>query len=882
MTHPELWGACPVKLPSILVLLISSLLACDSINNRSNSRLVDCGETVSEDYVVVLYSCKNRLLPSEFEILLRSGPAQSIRKVTPTGKGCFSRDLLQPSDIMLIKAPKQQEAQVVRPALIQGRTQIVLEPLPEKKPGIVCNYNLVDTTLYLNQFVNFNDAAFLDFYDVSASISSRNQLVARSEQRPLLNAGTYDLRSLVRGQVYDMDLKIHDFVFSDGSAVSTACELDLDIPNLSARLGDAIKEYRNYFGESYGVVEEGYELNFYIEGGLKTVNIDYCLVRLDAEKPIKLQAEAGCADLGLPVKSYINTEKGERFDEGFWLVLYRYKKGLLTKPWTAQKIMVRKVCETAMYKLEQLDQNVCTDLMGNISIEGLGFTGTLEIKYASVLLGQLYVYGSDYQEISLPNLEFASQIDIQSNLALKRLNLPGLSQVSLNFTIGGNFVMDDIRGLAKLERVGSDFNLTQTILPTLAGLEKLRRVGNSLNIQSNSLLKGLNHLHALEFIGGDLTVSDNEALETIEGLNKLTFIGQRLQIYANAVLEKMEFEGKPQIRVDINIASNPNLTSIHGFESNRSLNFLGLMTVGKVTSFKTFRNIAEVGGMSIKDSPGFSTFEAFESLRSIKQGLVVENLPDLKSFDGLQNIALMHELAVRNTGLPDLSGLDNLQSLQTLSLHNNGNLQSLSGLKALSRIDAMLGISGHPKLETLAGTAMIGTQIKMVTIENNARLKDLAILNSLETPGHISIKNNNGLMTLDDLKNVKKFEYSFEISNNMKLETLGNLSQLESIGRDFILNGNAVLKSLSGLPKLSHIGANLDIISNYRLQTLEGLEALKTVAGRITIRYNMKLMSLKGLDGLETVGGGFVVPPSDTLKDPCSFFENPEKLSCRS
>jgi hypothetical protein len=871
-----------VKLPNILVLLITSLLACDSLNNRSHFNLVDCGETVSDDYVFVLDSKKNRLLPSDFEILLRSGPAQSIRKITPTRKGCFSKDLLQPSDIILIKASKHQEAQVVRPAVINGRTQIVLEPLPEKKPGIVCNYNLVDTTLFMNQFVNFNDAAFLDFYDISASISSTNQLVARAEPRPLLNAGTYDLRSLVRGKVYDMDLQIHDFVFSDGSAVSTACELDLDIPNLSARLGDAIKEFRNYFGESYGVVDEGYELNFYIEGGLKTVNIDYCLVRLDPEKPLKLQADTGCADLGLPVKSYVNTERGERFDNGFWLVLYRYKKGLLTKPWAAQKIMVRKVCETAMYKLEQLDQNYCTDIMGNITIDGLGFTGSLEIKYASVLLGQLYVYGSDYQEIVFPNLEFASQIDIQSNLTLKRISLPRLSQVSLNLTLGGNFVMNDIRGLASLERVGSDFNLTQTTLESLAGLEKLGRVGNSLNIQNNSLLKDLTQLQSLEFVGGDLAISDNEALKAIEGLDKLVFIGQRLHIYANALLEKIEFEGKPQIKVDINIATNPNLTSISGFENNRVLNFLGLMTIGKVKSLKTFRNIAEVDGMSIKDSPGLSTLKEFESLRSIKQRLTAENLPDLKSFEGLHNIRQVKELAVYNTGLADLAGLENLQSLQTLSLHNNGKLQSLNGLTSLSEVDEMLGILGNPKLQTLTGTAMSGKQVNTVTIGNNAMLKDLAMLNSLETAGSISIKNNNGLISLDGLSHLKKVTSTLEISDNKGLESLGNLNQLESIGRDLILNGNYALTSLSGLLKLTQIGVNLDIISNNRLQTLEGLESLKTVGGRLSIRYNMKLSSLKGLDGLEAVGDGFFIQPSDTLKDPCSFFANPEKVFCRS
>jgi hypothetical protein len=843
---------------------------------------VDCGEAVSDDYVFVLDSKKNRLLPSEFEILLRSGPAQSIRKVSPTRKGCFSKDLLQPNDILLVKASKHQEAQVVRPTVINGRTRIVLEPLPEKKPGIVCNYNLVDTTLFMNQFVNFNDAAFLDFYDISASISSANQLVAQAEQRPLLNAGTYDLRNLVRGKVYNMDLKIHDFVFSDGSAVSTPCELDLDIPNLSARLGDAIKEFRNYFGESYGVVDEGYELNFYIEGGLKTVNIDYCLVRLDPQNPLNLQADTSCADLGLPVRSYVNTEKGQRFDNGFWLVLYRYKKGLLTKPWTSQKIMVRKVCETAMYKLEQLDQNFCTDIMGNITIEGLGFTGSLEIKYASVLLGQLYVYGSDYQEIFFPNLEFASQIDIQSNLVLKRISLPRLSQVSLNLTIGGNSVLNDIRGLSNLERVGSDFNLTQTILQSLAGLEKLKRVGNSLNIQNNLLLNDLTQLQSLEFVGGDLAISDNEGLRTIEGLSKLFFIGQRLHIYANAILEKIAFEGKPQIKVDINIATNPNLTSIDGFENNRVLNFLGLMTIGKVTSLKTFRNIAELDGMSIKDSPVFSTFEEFESLRSIKQRLSVENLPDLKSFAGLHTIRQVNELAVNNTGLADLSGLENLQSLQILAIHNNRNLQSLNGLTSLSRIDEMLGILGNPNLQTLAGTAMNGTQINMVRVENNVQLRDVAILRSLETPGTIYIKNNNALRSLDDLKNLKKILSTFEISNNMALETLGNLNQLESIGRDFTLDGNSALKSLNGLSKLSHIGANLEILSNIRLQTLEGIESLKNVGGRITIRYNMKLGSLKGLDGLEAVGDGFFIQPSDTLKDPCSFFENPAKVSCRS
>lgn len=865
-----------------LLLLVSTLLGCNALNNKSQFNRVDCGDAVNEDYFYVLDSKKNRLGPAEFQILVRRGNSQSISSLPSTSKGCFSKDSVGENDTLLVKALSLNEAQVVSPELIHGRTPIVLQTLSDKKPSIVCNHNLVDSTLFLNQFINFNDAKFLEFYNISASVSINGQLVDATEPRPLLNSGTYDLKSLIRGKIYMLDLKIQDFVYSNGSLMSTPCDLDMDIPNLSAKLGDEIKEFRNYFGESYGVVDQGYELNFYIEGGLKTVSIDYCLLRIDPAQNVALPRDASCSDFDVPTKSYAKSEKGERFDSGFWLVLYRYKKGLLTKPWVAQKIMVRKVCETALYKTEDLDRNLCTDISGNINAEGENFKGSLEIKYASVLLGQLYVASTNYQSISLPNLEFASQIDIQYNNLLERISLPRLSQVSLGFNLAENLELHDISHLGSLQRVGNVFNLLNTKLQTLAGLENLKVVGNQFLIVNNSRLTDLDNLQSLEFVGGDFVVDGNMVLKSIDGLKRLNFIGRSMQISSNSLLESAKFNSIQDHRLEISIRANPRLVSLTGLENIKNLNGLEIRSNEDLSDLATFENIISLGtGMVIGNCPMISDLTDFKSLNQAGS-LTFENLSGLKSFAGLQNITQLDALIITNSsGLTDLTGLENLQRASRLYITKNENLQTIDGLDSLSDTDLILTISDNPKLKTLAGTLMSAKEIDSIQIENNTALKDLAILNTVETTDSLKIKFNRDLASLAGLTNLKMVKYDFEIVNNMALKSLEGLSMLASIGRDFLLDNNWYLESLKGLYALAKIGGNLEIISSGRLENLKGLEALKTVKGRITLRSNLNLKSLEGLSGLESVGGGFLFQYSDALKNPCSVFQAPEKVSCK-
>jgi len=872
-----------VKLSVIFLLLVSPLFSCNSLNNQSQFNRVDCGETVSEDHFYVLDSKKNRLAQADFQILMRSGQSQTPRIISSTSKGCFSKDVLTQNDILLVKSPTLNEAQVIRPEQINGRTPVILQTLTDKKPSITCNFNLVDSKLFLNQFIDFNDANFLEFYDISASISSASQLVAQAEQRPLLNAGTYDLRSLIRGQIYQLDFQIHDFVYSNGSLSSTPCELDMDIPNLSAKLGDEIKEFRNYFGETYGVVDEDYELNFYIEGGLKTVSIDYCLVRLDPEEPLKLQDDASCADLGLPVKSYVNTEKGERFDKGFWLVLYRYKKGLLTKPWVAQKIMVRKVCKTALYKTEELDQNFCTDIEGNINAEGLEFKGSLEVKYASVLLGQLYVGYTNYQSIHFPNLEFASQIDIEYNDILERIRMPRLSQVSLNLDIADNTALHDIKDFSTLERVGNLLNIVNTDLQSMAGLENLKAVGGDMNVINNPLLSDLAQLQSLALIGGGFRVDGNETLKKIDGLDKLAIIGRNIRIASNVLLEKIDFNLDPDLKSSIDIVDNPKLVSLKGFENTRVLEGLALIGNEKLSSFESFRNVVTINtGLVISNSRAVRNFEGFERLKTIKATFFIENLPGLTSFKGLNNLVQLSTLSIANNySLIDLKGLEKLESLNTLGITDNVNLETINGLSSLSNIDQGLSIIGNTNLKTLTGSSMRSKQINSVSVIGNPRLKDLAILSSLETSESMAIRYNSAVLSLNDLKNLKNINSVLEIVNNNGLENLEGLNLLTTVGKNLILDSNLALKNLNGLSSLTNIGGNLDILSCTRLKNLQGLEALQTVKGRVTLRSNLQLQSLEGLAGLESVGEGFLFQFSDALKNPCSFFANPEKVSCR-
>ena len=210
--------------------------------------------------------------------------------------------------------------------------------------------------------------------------------------------------------------------------------------------------------------------------------------------------------------------------------------------------------------------------------------------------------------------------------------------------------------------------------------------------------------------------------------------------------------------------------------------------------------------------------------------------------------------------------------------NNNDPITDLTPLKTLETIGGGLKITRLEQVKHLEGLNNI-TSVDYIWLFSNPILEDISALKKLTSTNGISIQfnpkitsldcfskitqlsedcyilENNSLLNLKGLENIKSIGKSLSITQNKILNNIFNLSSLENVGNTVTINNNPLLVNLNGLDQLKTIGGGLLVLSCDNLFDVNGLENLNQVGNEIYFNANRNLQSinLKGLTSIKSL-----------------------------
>lgn len=198
---------------------------------------------------------------------------------------------------------------------------------------------------------------------------------------------------------------------------------------------------------------------------------------------------------------------------------------------------------------------------------------------------------------------------------------------------------------------------------------------------------------------------------------------------------------------------------------------------------------------------------------------------------------IVGNLDVRGTSLGDLRGLRQLVTVTgRLSLYQNTQLQSLSGLESLAKV-GLLEVSGQPALSSLQGAPRLNS-VGGLMISQNPLLVDVTGLEQVTTTGALLISQSSNLVSLHGLEQLVSTSGILSLANNPKLTDLSALLSLHHVGVDLWLLGNATLTNLHGLESLTSVGRTVRVSQHASLSSIQGLAGLTSVGDHLDIFSN--------------------------------------------
>lgn len=269
---------------------------------------------------------------------------------------------------------------------------------------------------------------------------------------------------------------------------------------------------------------------------------------------------------------------------------------------------------------------------------------------------------------------------------------------------------------------------------------------------------------------------------------------------------------------------------------------------GQVDSFQiNYPGCKEISGSVRISGNNITNLLALSTLDSIEGCLQIIDNPILASLNGLENLTYVGKCTTLTGG--------NIFHTEGLEIRGNAELTSLAGLDRLKTVknrvwitknSAMIALNGLDSLSSVGtGTQGIGTSdpapAASIMINENASLKSIDGFGSLDSVALLTIAENDSLVSLEGLEN------------------------LRAIGWGLAIEKNNSLKNFSGLDNLQYIGG-IWIYDNYSLENFQGLQNLKTIEGCIglgewffptfIVEQNFSLIDFSGLENLQEIVWG--------------------------
>ncbi|MFW7381122.1 MAG: hypothetical protein ACOH5I_20070 [Oligoflexus sp.] len=861
--------------------IFSLLTACGSeqrINNNFNNTTLECGEAFSEAYLRVAKQDGVGFYQGHEISVYGWGPQmKTVKEIQPTELGCIRQTQLVDSSLVLIRNQANLARVITTSEAIETST-IELRSTPAVRPEKNCGARYItsdriDARSYLSN--DGMDLMWLPFYSLSGRIQStegsQSSLIKEFPERLLISDEQWSLENVAAG-AYKFQLVIKDYVHG-GELRELSCDIETTPINLKVRAADQIKKYKTFFDREFGVVEPGYTVNFYIEGAVKNVEIEYCVQKIDPRN-------AELAEISCPTNQALSWLKDDSIllnEPGFYEIRHRSLKDELKSDWIKTGIMIDKRCSGNFEAVEPLAEQQCTELLGNLNLKSIRNSSRLQLDYLSEISGELQITNSSYQTIAAPNLNRVAKLNIRNNPELYSLEMKQLNQVATDIEIFSNPKIESLPDFSALRFVGGLLWIYENAsLQSLQGFNRLTSL-RSLIIHRNKALNEVSGLTNLAHLDLGISFNDNPALASIAGLRAVKTVNGSLDLQNNPSLENLDgLQNIEQIGESLNIVRMKFVSPDLSFVKLQSIgNDLALGYLEGFERLNSFQSLSKIGGsLKIFYNPDLSEV-VLPPMTVITDRIEIQKNPSLTSVTSLGNTSeLFGPIMINeNPSLTDLSGFQSLKSILAgdLMIQKNEALTTLDGFENLAAINGSLSIGGNSSLQTLEGLRTL-KKLSMLSLTDNPMLSSIAAFSNLSGLSDLVLYRNHSLTDLDGFTVPETMEGRIDIVGNEKLEALTALTTLKKLEGKLNLSGNLALNDLSALKQLEALG-ELEIRNSRALSDLSGFDSLQSVANHFMVINNENIKILDGFNRLTEVGGSFYLGANSAVEAITGFAE---------
>lgn len=326
-------------------------------------------------------------------------------------------------------------------------------------------------------------------------------------------------------------------------------------------------------------------------------------------------------------------------------------------------------------------------------------------------------------------------------IGLEGLISVGSSKNGDGLFISGNHSLNNMHGLSFIDRIDGSLSIkSNNLLQNLNGLTMLRRVEQVFEVHDNNTMRDFNGLHSIDFCS-ELKVHSNDDLANMQGLSKLSQVSS-IKIFDNiAMVDVHGLEGISQCS-DIKIHSNPSLQNLYGFDNLTSCDRFEVYDNSGLRSMNGLSNLINViEYFVIENNTSLLDLSGLEKLANVGNGptqfkiyeFVIRNNSSLVSLNGLNRFTSADgDFKIdNNDALIDLTGLSSFSFARSFSIRNNNSLETLNGSN-FSVLEDALSISNNPNLYSITGlrgmTNALTLPTEGMTITHNPLLSECAIV----------------------------------------------------------------------------------------------------------------------------------------------------------
>ena len=328
-------------------------------------------------------------------------------------------------------------------------------------------------------------------------------------------------------------------------------------------------------------------------------------------------------------------------------------------------------------------------------------------------------------------------------------------------------------------------------------------------------------------------------------------------------------EGGPfVIRGDLIVDNRLGSADLSGLEQLRTI-YGDLVVEGSgLESLAGLDNLEAIHGrLTLRFNGGLTDITALSSVGTIGSLLIVGNsLPDLRGLENLQTTDSIFIL--ENSRLSSLEGLNNLTTVNGNMHLNRNNIVDLEPLSQLTRVEGALEITTTAFERSLLSIEHLGNLRHVggdLILTNHFLLDNVDVLRNLQHVGGFQLINS-GVASIDGLDHLfTELDGSLVLRGNDALVEIDEFANLTRVGGQLTMSGLALPDP--DLPRLEVVGWHFEVGSNTTMETLEGFANLREVGGDLTIMATSVLTSLNGLASLDSVGGEVTLWGNSSLTD---------------